>query len=155
QLGLMESTNPCAELPLLPFESCNLGSIDVSKFVVGVTFDWSRLSSVVQRAVHFLDNVIDANRYPLPQIEAITLANRKIGLGVMGWADALIRMGVAYDSPAALEQADRLMKFMRDQALVASTRLANERGSFPNYAGSLWQSRNDGPVRNATLTAIA
>ena len=155
QIGPMESTNPCAELPLLPFESCNLGSIDVSKVVTGGDFDWTRLRALVREGVHFLDNVIDANRYPLPQIETITLANRKIGLGVMGWADALIRLGVAYDSERALEVAEQLMRFVAHEAYEASAELADVRGAFPNFRSSMWDQRGMRPLRNATVTAIA
>ncbi len=160
--GPMEATNPCGELPLLPFESCNLGSIDVSKLVAspsalaeGGDFDWPRLAELVRLAVRFLDDVIDANRYPLPQIEVITKRNRKIGLGVMGWADALIRMGVPYDSEAALVLADRLAGFIARESIAASEKLAVERGPFPGWDESRWRQEGHAPRRNATTTTIA
>jgi ribonucleoside-diphosphate reductase alpha chain len=155
QLGSMESTNPCAELPLLPFESCNLGSIDVSRFVVGDNINYAKLRPVVHAGIHFLDNVIEANRYPLPEIEHITRANRKVGLGVMGWADALIRMGIPYDSEDALARADSLMSFVEVEARRASERLAVQRGAFVHFMGSRWQMQGAAPLRNATMTAIA
>ncbi|HEX8950193.1 MAG TPA: adenosylcobalamin-dependent ribonucleoside-diphosphate reductase [Polyangia bacterium] len=154
-LGDMESTNPCGELPLLPFEACNLASIDVGKLVVDGAFDWPRLADRVALGVRFLDDVIDVNHYPLPQIEHITRGNRKIGLGVMGFADALIRMGVAYDSERALAIADELGGFIEKHAQAASADLARERGPFPNWPGSRWQHEGSQPLRNATTTTIA
>jgi ribonucleoside-diphosphate reductase alpha chain len=154
-LGEMESTNPCGELPLLPFEACNLASIDVGKLVVGERFDWSRLGELVALGVRFLDDVIDVNHYPLPQIEAITRGNRKIGLGVMGFADALIRMGVAYDSERALAVAEELAAFIEQRAQAASAELGRERGPFPNWKGSRWERQGSPPLRNATTTTIA
>jgi ribonucleoside-diphosphate reductase alpha chain len=155
ELGAMESTNPCAELPLLPFESCNLGSINVARFVRPGGFDYERMGAAVRTAVRFLDNVIEVNRYPLPQIETITRANRKIGLGVMGWADALIRLGVRYDSQEAVALAEELMRLVAHEALEESAALADRRGPFPNFRHSLWDRRGMRPVRNATVTAIA
>jgi ribonucleoside-diphosphate reductase alpha chain len=140
---------------LLPFESCNLGSINVAAFVRGKSFDYARMSERVRLAVHFLDNIIDANRYPLPQIADITRANRKIGLGVMGFADALIQMAVPYDSWRAVEIADDLMSFIEREAIRASVELAKQRGAFPNFAASAWHERGRPPLRNATVTAIA
>jgi ribonucleoside-diphosphate reductase alpha chain len=155
-LGPMESTNPCGELPLLPFESCNLASIDVGKLVgPDGNFDWPRLGERVRLGVRFLDDVIDANGYPLPQIEAITRANRKIGLGVMGLADALVRMQVPYDSERALEVGEQLARFLEAEAQAASAELARERGPFPNWEGSRWQTAGLLPLRNATTTTIA
>jgi ribonucleoside-diphosphate reductase alpha chain len=155
QLGEMESTNPCGELPLLPFEACNLASIDVGKFVDGGQLDWTRLSACVRLGVRFLDDVIDANRYPLPQIEAITHANRKIGLGVMGFADALIDLGLAYDSDAAVAFGGDLAAFIEREAQATSAELARERGAFANWQGSRWQREGSPPLRNATTTTIA
>jgi ribonucleoside-diphosphate reductase alpha chain len=155
QLGEMESTNPCGELPLLPFEACNLASIDVGKLVVDGKIDWPRLAERVALGVRFLDDVIDVNHYPLPQIEEITRGNRKVGLGVMGFADALIRMGIAYDSERALAVADELAAFIERHAQAASAELARERGPFPNWAGSRWERQGTPPLRNATTTTIA
>ena len=154
-LGEMESTNPCGELPLLPFESCNLGSIDVAKFVREGDFDWPRLAECVHLAVRFLDDVIDVNRYPLPQIEEITRGNRKIGVGVMGLADAFIELGLAYDSDDAVKMADKLSAFIGHEADRASEELAEVRGAFSNFAQSRWAKAGNKPRRNATTTTIA
>jgi ribonucleoside-diphosphate reductase alpha chain len=154
-LGDMESTNPCGELPLLPFESCNLGSLNVARFVGPTGWDFPGLAEGIRCAVRFLDDVIDINRYPLPQIEEITRANRKIGLGVMGFADALIQMDVPYDSERAVELADGLMAFCQREARAATAALAVERGPFPNFLGSRWDRPGAPPLRHATTTTIA
>jgi ribonucleoside-diphosphate reductase alpha chain len=155
ELGSIEATNPCGEQPLLPFESCTLGSIDVGRFVVGAELDCARLQTTVHDAVRFLDDVIDANRYPLPEIERATRATRKIGLGIMGWADALAALGIAYDSDAALALADRVARFLERESLAASAALAERRGPFPAWRGSRWERTGQVPLRNATTTTIA
>jgi len=156
ELGYLSSTNPCGEQPLLPFESCTLGSINLSRMTkplrgrVGV--DYSRLARTVRMAVHFLDNAIDASRYPLTEISKITLGNRKIGVGVMGWADFLIQLGVPYDSEPALGLAEKIMGFIQRVGHRSSMDLARRRGSYPHFTG---RDGTGNARRNATVTTVA
>jgi len=154
-LGRIEATNPCGEQPLLPFEACTLGSVDLARFVTPTGFDLDRLRRTVTLGVRFLDNVLERCRWPLPQIERLCRANRKIGLGVMGWAEALVRLGIPYDSEEAVSLADRTMAFVSRTARAASCDLARERGPFPNYAVSLHARGCGFPLRNAAVTTVA
>lgn len=159
QIGRLESTNPCGEQPLLPFEACVLGSINLGKYVTEKSgksvIDYAGLSEDIETAVRFLDDTIDVNKYPLPSIEVMHKGNRKIGLGVMGWADMLISLGVPYGSRKSFALAEDLMRFFRERARRCSVGLAEKRGVFPNFKGSVYDAPGMSAVRNATTTTIA
>jgi ribonucleoside-diphosphate reductase alpha chain len=158
EIGMIEATNPCGEQPLLPNEACNLGSLNVSKFGRRAengewSIDWDEMERVVRLAVRFLDDVIEMNPYPLPEIDATVKANRRIGLGIMGWADLLFTLGIPYDSDGAVELGARLMAFVNEKAHDQSAKLAEERGPFPNWDHSIY--KHGRPLRNSTVTTIA
>ncbi len=158
-LGDIEATNPCGEQPLLPFEPCTLGSLNLARFVAKggggrPSIDWARLRAAIADGVHFLDNVVDANAYPLDAIAEAAAATRKIGLGVMGFADLLIELGIPYDDPEAIDMASAIAEVLDAESVAASRRLAEERGAFPAYEGSRWDGAG-APLRNATTTTVA
>jgi ribonucleoside-diphosphate reductase alpha chain len=154
-LGPIEATNPCGEQPLLPYESCTLGSINLGKFVSGDNIKWDALGETIADAVTFLDNVIEANRYPTPQIRQATLNTRKIGLGVMGLADLLAEIGVSYGSQRAIQIGGEIAEFLTRKARAVSAELGRRRGSFPAFNRSIWRERGDAAMRNAAVTCIA
>ncbi|MDD3480602.1 MAG: vitamin B12-dependent ribonucleotide reductase [Patescibacteria group bacterium] len=153
-VGEIESTNPCGEQPLLPYESCNLGSINLANFVRDDEIDYDRLEKVTRTAVRFLDDVIDVNKYPIPEIGEMSRANRKIGLGVMGFADMLALLSIRYDSDEGVKTGEAVMKFIEETGHEMSRELARERGTFPNWKKSIYGKKND-KIRNATVTTIA
>jgi ribonucleoside-diphosphate reductase alpha chain len=154
-IGKMMCTNPCGEIPLLPYEACNLGSIDVAKFFNKEKnkFDWDHFADIIKSSARFLDNVIDMNNYIIPEIKNMVKGNRKIGLGIMGWADLLIKMEIPYASEKALKFAEELMEFMKQKSDEASEQLAKERGVFNNWDKSIFAPKRE--IRNATRTCIA
>lgn len=154
-LGKIEATNPCGEQPLLNYESCNLGSINLTKIVKNSKIDWNKLKKTIRTSMHFLDNVIDANNYPLKEIETITKKNRKIGLGVMGFAEMLIMLKIPYNSQKALETADGLMQYISKEGQSYCEELGEKRGSFPSFKDSVWYKSGFSAMRNATITTIA
>jgi ribonucleoside-diphosphate reductase alpha chain len=154
-LGAIEATNPCGEQPLLAYESCTLGSINLAAFAKAPEVDWKRLGEAIHDGVVFLDNLIDASQFPAPEIEVATRRTRKIGLGVMGLADLLAALGIAYDSDQGVTLGSRLAAFLAGSARAASAELGERRGSFPAFERSIWPGRGFGAMRNATQTCVA
>ncbi len=155
QMGSIQTSNPCGEEFLENYGNCCLGSINLDKHISAYGFDWNALGNTVRTAVRFLDDVIEVNQFPLPKLREVNLATRRIGLGVMGWADALIRLGIPYDSPRALELTEEVGRFIHDTAWDESARLASERGAFPEYENSALKKRGMPPVRNSSVVTIA
>jgi ribonucleoside-diphosphate reductase alpha chain len=159
-LGAIEATNPCGEQPLLPYEACTLGSINIAKFIsfndkTNAVMDWPALAETVELAVRFLDNIIDVCDYPVKDTVRLAQGNRKIGLGIMGFADCLFELGIPYDSQQGVEFGTELMRFINEKAHEASAELAEQRGSFPNWNSSIWQDGKTREIRNAAITCIA
>ncbi|MFQ5461994.1 MAG: vitamin B12-dependent ribonucleotide reductase [Phycisphaerae bacterium] len=160
-IGRIEATNPCGEQPLLPYEACNLGSINLAEFVVDggdeadARVDWDGLKTAIHESTRYLDNVIDANRYPLPEIDRICKTNRKIGLGIMGFADALYKLSIPYNSEEGVDMGRRFMQFVNDESHNYSQELAHQRGCFPSWKGSIYDTEFNRPMRNATCTTVA
>jgi len=154
ELGELESTDPCGENALFPYESCILGSINLTKIIKNKQVDWDKLKEIIHKSIHFLDNIIDINKYPFKEIEEITKANRRIGLGIMGFADMLIQLDIKYDSEEAVSFARKLMKFINEESKIASEELGKKKGSFPNFKKSIWKDKYK-HLRNSTTTTIA
>ncbi len=156
EIGLIEATNPCAEQPLLPYDACTLGSINLSKFVESdKEINWESLKEAVHTAIHFLDNVLDMNEYPVAEIDEMTSKIRRVGLGVMGWADMLVKLGIGYNTKEAFDLGEEVMKFVQHQADIASENLAKTRGTFPAFKGSIYDKKGDLKPRNGARTTIA
>ncbi len=154
-LGRIEATNPCGEQPLLDYEACNLGSINIARFVSGGRLDETALRDTIRLAVRFLDNVIDVNNYMIPEIDRICRTNRKIGLGIMGLADAMFELRIKYDSEEGIKFGRHIARMLTEEAFDASEELAKARGTFPNFKGSVWDMQHNRPMRNAAVTTIA
>jgi len=160
ELGPIEATNPCGEQPLYSYDSCNLGSINLSRMIrVSGSgqheVDWTKFQETIHKAIHFLDNVIDSNKYPILEIELMTKSIRRIGLGIMGWADMLIQLGIPYNSMTALKLAETIMRFMSEEGRKTSVELAKERGSFPRFKGCIWEKMGYECMRNSSITTVA
>lgn len=156
-IGMIEATNPCAEQPLLPYDACTLGSVNLSKFADAKTkeIDWDNLKQSIHTAIHFLDNVLDMNEYPVAEIDEMTSKIRRIGLGVMGWADMLVKLGIGYDTKEGFDLAEKVMKFVQSEADAASVNLAKIRGTFPAFKGSIYDKKGGFKPRNGARTTIA